>query len=41
MSIRWNTDSRKCSHEGDNVCPFCDFDSYYETTYPDCPWRTA
>lgn len=38
-SIRWHTDSKTCDHTNDNVCPFCDFDGYYESTYPtQCPW---
>lgn len=36
---RWHVDPRTCSHINDDVCPCCDFDRYYATTYADCPWR--
>jgi len=36
---KWHTDTRTCPHENDHVCPFCDFDRYYATTYASCPWR--
>lgn len=36
---RWHTDPRNCSHSNDDVCPTCDFDGYYATTFADCPWR--
>jgi hypothetical protein len=39
MSIRWHKDPRTCPHSNDDVCPTCDFDSYYRNNYPDCPWR--
>ena len=35
---RWQTDPRKCRHD-DDVCPTCDFDGYYASTYPGRPWR--
>lgn len=41
MSPRWHVDNRACPHSNDDVCPTCDFDGYYESTYPDCPWREA
>jgi hypothetical protein len=37
--MRWYPDPRTCPHYNDNACPTCDFDRYYATTYPDCPWR--
>jgi hypothetical protein len=37
--VRWHTDNRTCSHSNDDVCPTCDFDGYYASTYPaECPW---
>lgn len=36
---RWWLDSKNCSHSNENVCRLCDFDRYYATTYPSCPWR--
>lgn len=36
---RWHKDSRTCSHSNDDVCPTCDFDRYYASTYASCPWR--
>jgi len=38
--IRFWLDPMKCSHSNESVCEFCDFDGYYEATYPACPWRT-
>lgn len=35
--IRWHPDPNTCPHHNDNICPTCDFDSYYATTHPDCP----
>ena len=38
LPIRWHTNPRTCPHMNDHVCPTCDFDRYYERSYPDCPW---
>lgn len=37
-SVRWHADPKSCAHYNDDVCPTCDFDGYYATHYPDCPW---
>lgn len=36
---RWVLDPKKCSHMNDEVCEMCDFDGYYASNYPSCPWR--
>lgn len=38
---RWWLDPNKCPHYNENVCEGCDFDRYYATTYPSCPWRSS
>ena len=37
--MRWHTDHTTCTHADDDVCPTCDFDGYYASSYGDCPWR--
>ncbi len=38
MTIRFWTDSRECPHYNNNACRTCDFDRYYASNYPECPW---
>ena len=37
--MRWHKDHTTCTHANDDVCPTCDFDGYYASSYADCPWR--
>lgn len=38
---RWYTDPKKCPHQNESVCEFCDFDGYYAKKYSTCPWGKA
>lgn len=39
VAIKWQSDPKQCSHCNNEICPTCDFDSYYALSYIDCPWR--